>query len=522
MATALERLQHEVSRLKLDDALLFLNRLLTAARGEQPDPDLEPVLRARNARAPAFVIHFLAKQLLLHGSNLGPHPLDGRRYLRLLDLYFQLDDPIVGDPDWPTADPSGFFERMLAQQLPAQRRDALQHYGLGLGLFRDVGPVGTPAPYDLRADLEGRLGMAVEEFMAMGFLCSALQRASHGGRPCRGTFDHMYLAKAHIQGVRVSRPEIWSNFLSRVACDRDGFRRVCENPLYRVRDARYTQFEFNPLTRFPLIEVEPGRYVAADPHLLTERVTLGLFYDLFERDGVAFSNRFGAAFDRLVGNLLGSVCPAESLWWEADPTRPKLKNAGKVADWAYRGAGRTVLFECKSLRPSLELVTYGSDEAVAATAERIAAAVAQLTAHAGTIRQGRWAAHGLPPADVVGVVITYGRVHTVNGPFMRRRVRGALARDGVEPLPYVVLSVCDLDHAVRLVELGHRLDEVAATLAAAENSFDPLGQYASAFEGQRAASGFSAERGCRFMDDVVPADRTVSLPTSPAAPSAAR
>ena len=113
MATALERLQEMVSLLILDDSLLFLNRLLAASRREHPDPALEPVLNARKARAPAFVIHFLAKQLLLHSSNLGLHPLNDARFLRLLDLYFQLEDPICSDPTWSTADPSGFFELYL-------------------------------------------------------------------------------------------------------------------------------------------------------------------------------------------------------------------------------------------------------------------------------------------------------------------------------------------------------------------------------------------------------------------------
>ena len=40
---------------------------------------------------------------------------------------------------------------------------------------------------------------------------------------------------------------------------------------------------------------------------------LGLFYDLFERDGIVFAERFGHVFDQVVGKLLASVCPAESL-----------------------------------------------------------------------------------------------------------------------------------------------------------------------------------------------------------------
>jgi hypothetical protein len=493
--TALERLQHATSLLKLDDALLFLNRLLAAGRGELPDPSLEPVLRARAARAPAFVIHFLVKHILLHASNLSPVVLDGPGFLRLMDLYFELDDPISIDPDWPTADPSGFFERMLAQQLPSQRMDRYQRIGLALGLFRDVGIVHNPVTYHIRAAIETELGMRVEEFMAMGFLCSAARNVTNYGRPCLGAFDHMYLAKANIGGLHFSSPEIWAPFLTRVAIDRDGFRNVCSNPRYCARETIYTQFEFNPLFRFPVIDIGSGHYVTVDPHLLTERTTLGIFYDLFESYGTKFSEQFGYVFDRFIGNLLMSACPPESLWWESDPSRRKPKKATKVGDWAYRGKKHTVLFECKSLRPSLELTTYGSEAEMGKMRERIVSALEQLIVHAGAIRSGRWAEHGLCPVSVLGVIVTYGHINTVNGPFMRQRVLANIAEKNLEPIPYVVLSTEEMDHVVRLVELGHELDDVIWTLTeAAPNSFDPLQRYTAAFQNQRATSTYSSSR----------------------------
>src|SRR4051794_15760576 len=173
----------------MDDSLLFLNHVLAVARGERRDPVLEQHVRSRKAKAPAFVVQFLAKQLLLHGSNLGLYPLDGPKYIRLQDLYFQLDDPIVHDPTWKDADPTGFFERVLAQQLPSQRRNLLQKYGLALGLFRDAGRVCWPVAYNLKDDIEGELGTLVERFMAIGYLAYALRRASYNGHECNGTFD---------------------------------------------------------------------------------------------------------------------------------------------------------------------------------------------------------------------------------------------------------------------------------------------------------------------------------------------
>jgi hypothetical protein len=231
MASTLEQIQQVIGTLKLDDSLLFLNHLLAVARGERKDSAVEQHIRSRKAQAPAFVVQFLAKQLLLQGSNLGIHPLDGPRFIRLQDLYFQLDDPISSDPTWKDADPTGFFERLLGQQLPSQRRNILQKYGLALALFRDAGPVHCPVAYDLKDDMERELGTPIEHFMAMGHLAYALRRASLNGHECNGTFDHMYLAEAFRQGITLSVPEVWTKFLSRAACDRDTFRAACQNDL---------------------------------------------------------------------------------------------------------------------------------------------------------------------------------------------------------------------------------------------------------------------------------------------------
>ena len=504
METVLERLQHEISLLQLDQSLLALNRLLAASRDENSDPHLEPLLRARKSRAPAFVIHFLAKQLLLHSSNLGIHQFDGRRFHQLMDLYCQLNDPICTDPAWPTADPSGFFERMLAQQLPSQGGINLQPYGLALGMFRDVGCVSTSqGEYDIRHDIEAELGMSIEEFMQMGILCMSAQMCTNNGYSHRGTFDHIYFALANLQGLGFSRPELWAPFLCRVARDRDGFRQAYRaNPRYQAREVQYAQFEFNPLLRYPVSDLGQGRHLAVDPQLLPERTTLGLFYDLFERDGTDFSARFGYVFDRFIGNLLGSVLPDSSLWWESDPNRMKAKNEGKVADWVYRGGTHTILFECKSLRPSLELVTYGSDASTADTRRRIVEALVQLIRHNDSIQSGKWTSPILTPRPVVGVVVTYGRIYGANGPFMRPRIAQDLAAKNLTPIPYIVLSVEELDHVIRLVELGHQLDTVLHNFATGEPSFDLIQRYASSFMDQQGPrmSAFSFQRGQQFMD----------------------
>lgn len=499
MSSALEQIREIASRLRLDDSLLFLNHALAVSRGWSDDAELRHRLETLSAPLPAFVVHFFAKQFLLHGSELGPRQLDWATFERLYRLYFEIDDPIVGDPNWPQGDPTGFFERLFAQQMPSQHRNFLQYYGLALGLFRDAGAPQSLGDYDLRQDLESALGVSIADCMRMGHLCFSARLASNQGHTFLGTFNHGYLAEASASGLRFAVPENWQPFLDRVSCSRDAFRVAAHQPAYVVGDERFTQYEFNPLLRFPLIELSGGRFLAPDPDLMLKRVTLGLFYDLFERDGVKFSERFGDVLDRFVGDLLKSVCPLESLWsglaWEA--THGK-NSRGKIGDWVYVGESANVLIECKSLRPSLALTQFGSESGVKDFVCRVAKALKQLTGHNDSIQKGGWLDAHISPQPPIGVLVTYGRLQTVNAPFVRRQIVKELGNAAVE-FPFVVLSLEEFDVAIRLVECGHPLDEVMLTLAMQKDRFDVLQHYRSELA-ERALSAATYRRAKGFLD----------------------
>lgn len=515
-----QMIETAVRTLKLDDSLLFLNHLLGVSRGFTTDPALQELMKKTKEEKNRplvlpHVVHFIARQLLLHASNLGLSTLTLEQFNLLTSICIDLDDPIQHDPNWKNSDPSGYFERLLSHQLVPQMQNTVQKYGLALGLFRDVGITEWPHNYDLRTEIETELGMSVETFMAMGFVTSALRTASHFGNKCIGTFTPMILAEAFAQGLAFCVPEVWTPFLSRVSCTRDTFRSVAKQDEYdvsnpavlkklnlRLSPSLFDQFGFNPLWRFPVINLEDSsHHLAVDPELIVERVTFGLFYDLFERDRMNFTRQFGHAFDKFVGQLIGSVCPSERLWsassWEQSNGQMKSKS-GKIVDWAYIGDAHTVLVECKSLRPSLHLRTFGAEASVRGISERIASAVEQLTSHSRSIADDKWEQAGLKSRSTVGVIVWYGRVFTANGPFTRKRVREELENRGLTPIPYVVLSIDDLDMVVRLVELGHSFDGLIESLAA-EESFNPLHKYQDELAGSHGSS-FTTDKGNRFLD----------------------
>src|SRR5580704_13668067 len=100
MTTTIAAIEDEVRTLKLDDSLLLLNHILSVSRGLTHDSALEAEIGTLKFRPPA---------------------LDWPTFVRLIDLWLAIDDPILHDPNWKHADPTGFFERFLAQQIPSQR-----------------------------------------------------------------------------------------------------------------------------------------------------------------------------------------------------------------------------------------------------------------------------------------------------------------------------------------------------------------------------------------------------------------
>lgn len=499
----LRQIASSVSRLKLDDSLLFLNHVLGVSRGFTTDSKLEHLIKDAHPPVLPHVVHFLAKQLLLHASDLGTMSLGWEDFQQLTNLCIGLDDPIQHDPDWKHADPSGFFERLLAQQIGPQNRNVIQKYGLALGLFRDVGIVSWPKSYDLRTDIETELGMPVGQFMALGQVALSLRTANLNGNKCIGTFTSMMFAEAFVQGIKCCIPEQWGPFLDRVSCDREKYRRIATEGFYCVDDDLFQQFGLNPLRRFPIARLGNDRYLSPDPELIAERVSFGMFYDLFERSGTHFSNQFGYAFDQFVGQVLGGVCPPERLWsaseWEQSQGRKP--QSMKVGDWAYIGDESTVLIECKSLRPTVELTTFGTEDSIAKLAGRVASAVEQLTGHATGISDGKWSNSGLHRRRMCGVVVTYGKFFTVNGPFARKRIRQILTEKGQTPIPFVVLSIEELDSVLRLVERGQSLDGVIDQCATDEDAFDPLHKFRDELK-ECAVSSVTFSRGAAFLDTI--------------------
>jgi len=101
------------------------------------------------------------------------------------------------------------------------------------------------------------------------------------------------------------------------------------------------------------------------------------------------------------------------------------------------------------------------------------------------------------------VVITYGEVQTINGPFSRKRIVDALLQRKVEVPRFVVLSVEELDGLLSLVERGHELDEVIGRITGDDVGFNPLHVFQDELR-ERAVSTYAASRYNQFFERMFP------------------
>lgn len=460
-------IQRELASLRLEDTLLHLNKLLATSRGRLVDPTLHEIVNSRESGVPAFVVHFLAKHLLLNASNLGPRHPDGQTYLRLHDAYFKLPDPILSDPNWKDSDPTGFLIRIIHSQLRSQRRNPLQMYGIAASLFGNIGSPSLIGGKTFHEHLDSILGMPVETFMRLGFLCQSIQRAG-----CQGVFTHMDLSEAFCQGINCCVPEVWEMFLQKASTDRDGFRRECEESL-KLAPAP-VQHEVNPLEQYPIIDIGSGHFIAVDPDLVVNRTTSLLYFDLLECFGESFQQAFGECFEHLVGTLILSF-PGHSNVWSDHDCRSQTRNdvlsrLGRRADWAVTETSLNVLFECKALQMPLRLATVGSQTDVQKIRDRITDAARQLNEHSVNIQRGAWTEFGIPANPSLGVIVTFGRVETANTPFFRKPIEDQLRNEGIDTIPFVVLSIDELDSLMALVESGQPLGNLVASMATSDSS----------------------------------------------------
>ncbi|MFM9995234.1 MAG: hypothetical protein ACKVU4_05475 [Phycisphaerales bacterium] len=465
-----KRHYHELGELlrpiDVESALLFCNHVLMAWRGDECDPVVRNLVDEIRLPCSPFFVHLAARQVLLRSLGQSNRRIGTGDFKRLFALLWELldHDPAMLDPGWKQSDPTGTLIRYVGLQ-QNQFPMPLQVFGLTVALFTQAMPATPDEKMDIPARLQEALEMDPLVFMRAGIVAAAVRGATSGSVKLAGTACTAVVMAAAAGVVGAGVKESWLRFVELTACTQAGFK---EESRQHVADPRYELYRFNVLRRRPLIDLGDGRYLAIDRQLVFIRTTLGMYYDLLGSDGEDFTRAFGHRLANLVGTLAAGACGRERVWSEANlPKAVRDRPPSRNADHAFVGSGPLALIECKALTPKLRLLMLGEPTDTDALVERLVDAVRQLTLHAAAIREGKWATLGLPARESYGVVVTYGEIPTVNGVLFRNRVAKLLSAEGITPLPYIVLAVCQFDSLIRAVEHGR--DFGTAVVALCEN-----------------------------------------------------
>lgn len=437
---------------KIDDALVFLNYLLHASYDPKTDPDIHEFARQHPGLITDFKIEFFSKWLIICSEYtshaiLSPKNLDWYMYLRLSNLYTQINDPFVTDPKSKKEKPVNLFVRMLYQQLPGQQRIKLQSYGSASLLYEKAGGGNN---YDIPIEFQRITGLSIKEFMQLGMVLSS---ARAGPYKTSGTLNQSWMDKGINVGINVLNKNKVQRFLNVASCDYDKFRITADQAIFKAPNNRYSLYEFNPLTKYPFIRIHPERWISPNPDLVIDRVTSGIYYDLLDESGKLFTDKFGPIFEKYVGDLLGSVYPKERIATEQQYGGKRNRKKGP-ADWSIFDNSSIILIECKSFAPNLRMKSIASQIDIEEYTQRLASAVEQVYNHVNEIKSGHADLKKFQSDEYRIVVLTLGRLQAVNTIFFKSIIIDLLEKKGISNPSFVVLSLQEFENYLSLVERG--------------------------------------------------------------------
>lgn len=252
-------------------------------------------------------------------------------------------------------------------------------------------------------------------------------------------------------------PQTSQAFLERLVCDIADMKESTRKA-QQYNDAwLYASFplEFKPLLRIG--PEGPNRAICAVPKYMLNRVSSGVFYDLVNTDD--FSNSYGAAFQRYVGEVISKVMAGERFKVEAPPPYAPLKAKLKHGvDWIVSDGSAHLFIECKTKRMTLGAKNLTNESALGNDMEAIKKAVVQNYENIIDAKNGltTWVDDGAP---IYSLIITLEDWHLFS-PHLTDRLRtsvieGLTAKhidpQIVETMPYSIASASDFEALLQVV-----------------------------------------------------------------------
>lgn len=387
---------------------------------------------------------------------------------------YLLADPISFDStiqqEYEHANPIFTFLRLVASQFSFQVSPYGQ-YARSLVLYEDLQPAlaaDSDIPsFDFAAAFEDLNGVALTDFIKVGWVAWAAARSTNRLGFSRNDFE-----KARKGGIDLPRDRELIPVLEQLTTTVDKF--VSEYDARKGTDPRFAMYNFNPMFMYPIVRPyrfdqipppEQDALVAPLPDLILSRMSIGIFYQVFNEHKTEFSQYFGHLFSEYVGTVLRHSVSSGTLLSEKDIRDTYLESRGKVPDWAVVDGSTAILIECKATRFTRAALTTGDEDEVNKSLKQVLTGLKQLDEF---IKACKAKTPGLERfhhcSEFEPVLATLEPLHLINSTFFRDHIDRLLVDKGTTNLRWWVLPVDELEvlqpHLAAGVGLSATIDKL--------------------------------------------------------------
>ena len=427
---------------RLDDFLGSLSWMFTTFSREE----LREQLPKEQAKLwPANInpqqIAFLAKMAIVCGGN--DHRSNRAtfdQYKELANLYMRLDTALM-ESETEIEAWEAYFMRLSYHQF-LWHMDEWSAMARAVLLFHLL-PARLPDDkFDIQQAFEEVFGLPALDFFCLGLLL---------WKELNDLYPEPFFTATDLSTVGATSygERGVKLLLDRVAGDYQQFREAYDetNPV-----ERYELYTFNPLEGRPVVATQRSGYVCPVPVILLRRLTTGAYYDLVKRFGKKFADAFGPIFEAYAGDLLQSVYRREELFHE--PPYKRGRDQLRSTDWIVVEGNTATLLECKTARLTLPTKAYADQRTLEEDLVRgVVGALVQMDKVMKAIREPAPGLERFANVDrFVPVVLVYDAYFLANTAPIRDIVHRLLREAKVEPFPYQVISVHELEGRMETIK----------------------------------------------------------------------
>ena len=445
-------IRQEISKFRLGDVLYSLYQIKDS---------LKPFIVAGVA---IFAVRFSLPSIVSQNYNL----VNINTIIRLVYDYL-LADPITFDQELENnfmgSNPAFVRLRLACSQFPFEASEFTQ-FSRPILLYHEipnslVGKAGIPK-FDIHKEFLILNGVSIHEFINIGFAASAFARNNF-------SFSLNWFEKLRSQGISLLDDQAISQAVYQLAGDQ-----VKITTLYDKRkntDRRFRMYDFNPLRTYPLVfpcgfgNLGQNFMCAPVPGLIDDKMSIGIYYQLFNKFKNKFSDYFGYVLEEYLKLILNNSITSEKIIDIRDLDLGNYIKKSKSPDYAIIDGSVAIFLECKAIKFKLPAQTISSEETINDSLEQVIKGLIQIDTFIKACKAGESNLDEFHECSTfMPVLVTLEEMYLINSDDFRDHINELLKNKGIVNLDWQILSIGELERLQPHLAAGIHLSQVLQDL----------------------------------------------------------